>query len=237
MNLMITKTLTITNEDEWFRAAPPVKIGQWKNGRSAKLLAQYATSDTFINDINLLLKDNDIKITKSAMAEPEAITSLPKKGKGREHDLLISDIGEDGFVIGIEAKVSELFGETIGEEYNKVSGNKKDRIDELLKYLNVGYGIVKDCRYQLLTGYVGTLLEAKQKEVNKCVFLIIVFKGDVEIPQNQINNYTDNNSAYSKFCGALNISEGELKEYTIENFQIKCAIRKMEVDITKTRFS
>lgn len=232
MKLEIKKTYKINDEDDWLRVAPPMKIEHWKNGRSAKLLAQYATSKKFVSDINKFLKGLGVKIEASAIAEPEAITTLPNKGNGRNHDLLIDD---NNFIIGIEAKVAELFGnDTIINEYLKGSENKKERIDSLLSVINKKLDDVQDCRYQLLTGYVGTILEAKNKKKDKCVFLIIVFTGNVHIEDNEKINVAKNETEYKTFYEMLGISDGEYKEYNIGGDTINCAIKKVSINVGRT---
>lgn len=86
---------------------------------------------------------------------------------------------EKEIVVGIEAKADETFGKNISEELvtEDISRNKVNRINTLYKNL-YGCDIAggTDIRYQLLTGVSGTLLEAKAKNIQKALFLIITFK-------------------------------------------------------------
>ena len=78
MKIEIKKTIKITNEEDWFRAAPP-KGGekQWKKGRSSRLIAQYTTDQTsdFKQLIEMILADCGLKI-QNFNCEPEATAGL-----------------------------------------------------------------------------------------------------------------------------------------------------------------
>lgn len=185
MKIIISKTNEIHSADEWYRYAPPKRSTQWKDGRSAKLLAEYATSRNFVNDISTWIDECGYKKPEALECEPEAVTSLPGQGDGCNHDLLITG---DDFMIGVEAKVSETFGNIIDKELKNASKNKKKRISTLLNYINPHPQSAGSYRYQLLTGLTGTLLATKKKKMKKCLFLIIVFTGDVDIPPKEQKN-------------------------------------------------
>ena len=89
--------------------------------------------------------------------------------------------------------------------------------------------------YQLLTGFVGTLLEAQKRGKSNCLFLVMIFKGDVSIPLKEKNNLQDNEKAFSEFCGELlGLSpEGGNKSFCIEGNNITCHIKKVEVKVKK----
>ena len=158
---------------------------------------------------------------------PEANTVLPCKGNGRNHDLLM--IGED-FVVGIEAKVSESFGEEISTELIEASDNKKGRIDKLANELfGCKINEVKDgleLRYQLLTGVYGTLLEAENNKKSKALFLVIVFTdGLTSEDENAVNR---NNDDFKNFCQQIGLSaEGG----TICKSNVDLTIKKVEISL------
>ena len=170
----------INSLEDWSKFAAPTKADHWKDGRSARELAKYILSDNGylpqeIEDILLQIGCSQDKIFKG---EPEKITSLKVgRGTGRHHDLLLEQ--EKEIVVGIEAKADETFGKNISEELvtEDISRNKVNRINTLYKNL-YGCDIAggTDIRYQLLTGVSGTLLEAKAKNIQKALFLIITFK-------------------------------------------------------------
>ena len=170
----------INSLEDWSKFAAPTKEDHWKDGRSAKELAKYILSDNGylpqeIEDILLQIGCSQDKIFKG---EPEKITSLEVgRGTGSHHDLLLEQ--EKEIVVGIEAKADETFGKNISEELvtEDISRNKVNRINTLYKNL-YGCDIAggTDIRYQLLTGVSATLLEAKAKNIQKALFLIITFK-------------------------------------------------------------
>ena len=161
------------------------------------------------------------------MCTPEANTPLPGKGKGRNHDLLM--IGKD-FVVGIEAKVTEPFGnKTIQKELKGSSKNKKNRIDTLVKELfncDIDKDI-EDLRYQLLTGTMGTLFEAIRNNKSKALFLVIVFTDGIQKTQDE-NDQSSNNDDYADFCTKLGLGkDGGTKRV----LNIELTIKKIEVSL------
>ena len=208
MEIKIQKTLTIHDETDWLIAAPPQKgLAQWKDGKSAKELAKYATlgKKAFNNLINRVIKDcYGIKV-KSLTGEPEATTNLPFSTSGpRQHDLLLHDDNNE-IVIGIEAKVDEPFGDkSIYKENENASESKSKRIKWLLntllppQYQDINNENVKDIGYQLFTGVAGTLLEAYRRKAQKCIFLVISLH---EANENNLDNENAFNGFVRIICG------------------------------------
>ena len=218
----------IINDNLWFDVAPPKdRKRQWKNGRSAKELARFATDSSFKEFIKKILKDAGIK-EQDFHCEPEAKTSFGKgmgKGGPRNHDLLM--IG-DNCVIGIEAKVSESFGNAVKKEWEDYK--KVKRITGLLNYFSKNYTLLdspEKIPYQLLTATVGTVLEAIRKGKKKAIVLVLVFTGNVEKEKDYSNNCRKNNAAFNAFEKAF-FDENE-KPKKIQ--EIECGIYKREVCI------
>ena len=104
MKLEISKTNIITTVEQWQQFAPPKdKEKHWKDGRSAKSLAQFMTDKNQVKKLESILNELGYETKGIISCTPEANTALPGTGNGRNHDLLM--IGKD-FVAGIEAKVS-----------------------------------------------------------------------------------------------------------------------------------
>lgn len=229
MKIKISKNNNIiTTVEEWYQFAPPKAKGKhWKDGRSAKSLAQFMTDKNQVKKLEDILVELKYDINGVISCTPEANTVLPCKGNGRNHDLLM--IGED-FVVGIEAKVSEPFGEEISTELIEASDNKKGRIDKLAKEL-FGCEIykVKDglkLKYQLLTGVYGTLLEAENNKKSKALFLVIVFTdGITREDENAVNR---NNDDFKNFCKCINLSE---EGGTICKSNVALTIKKVEISL------
>jgi hypothetical protein len=109
---------------DWRAWTRPKKDYQWRAGRSAMELARaWFVSPTPVcpREIADLLASHP-RAAGLLLVEgiPEHVTSLPERGEGRNHDLLLYGHGESGtIVISVEAKVDESFGETIGTYWNK----------------------------------------------------------------------------------------------------------------------
>ena len=224
--IIISKTNEIKSVEDWRMYAPPQKPNiQWKDGRSAKLLAEYALSKNFIDDILEIIKDCNFCVPSILYGEPEVSTKLPASSRGpRKHDLLLT--GND-FVIGVEAKVSESFDKTI-KVYQEKKGDRLQRIVAMLKYLGKSIEEAGEYRYQLLTGLVGTLLEAKKRGKKKCLFLVISFTGEVNA---SAKNIEKNNKDFETFCSSLLglTPNGGTKVYKIDDKEITCYIKKVNV--------
>ena len=229
MKIKISKDNNIiTTVEEWYQFAPPKAKGKhWKDGRSAKSLAQFMTDKNQVKKLEDILVELKYDTNGVISCTPEANTVLPCKGNGRNHDLLM--IGED-FVVGIEAKVSEPFGEEISTELIEASDNKKGRIDKLANELfGCKINEVKDgleLRYQLLTGVYGTLLEAENNKKSKALFLVIVFTdGITREDENAVNR---NNDDFKNFCQQIGLSaEGG----TICKSNVALTIKKVEISL------
>ena len=229
MKIKISKDNNIiTTVEEWYQFAPPKAKGKhWKDGRSAKSLAQFMTDKNQVKKLEDILVELEYDTNGVISCTPEANTVLPCKGNGRNHDLLM--IGED-FVVGIEAKVSEPFGEEISTELIEASDNKKGRIDKLANELfGCKINEVKDgleLRYQLLTGVYGTLLEAENNKKSKALFLVIVFTdGITREDENAVNR---NNDDFKNFCKCINLSE---EGGTICKSNVALTIKKVEISL------
>ena len=229
MKIKISKNNNIiTTVEEWYQFAPPkAKEKHWKDGRSAKSLALFMTDKNQVKKLEDILVELEYDTNGVISCTPEANTVLPCKGNGRNHDLLM--IGED-FVVGIEAKVSEPFGEEISTELIEASDNKKNRIDTLAnKLFGCKINEVKDgleLRYQLLTGVYGTLLEAENNKKSKALFLVIVFTdGLTSEDENAVNR---NNDDFKNFCQQIGLSaEGG----TICKSNVALTIKKVEISL------
>lgn len=242
MNIEIIKNDTkITSVEDWYKVAPPKKPAeQWKDGRSAKELARFVTGPSFGEFVKLLLKNMGIK-EQDFVCEPEAETrfeiqsSLEQIDLGvsgpRNHDLLMTG---KTCVIGVEAKVSEKFGEyTVKKEWEKAcTPNKREkRISGLIQFLSDGVyqdyehtpDSIKELQYQLFTATVGTILEAKRKVIKEAIVLVMVFKGNVA-KEDDYNTKCDNNdAAFNAFKNAFFVNN----PMAIQG--VNCRIIKQEV--------
>ena len=238
MKIEIKKTIKITNEDDWFKVAPP-KGGekQWKNGRSARLIAQYTTNQTsdFKQLIEKILHECGLE-KQNFNCEPEASASLGTGfggGGSRNHDLLM--IGKD-CVIGVEAKVSESFDKEI-QEVKSESESRKHRVEKLIEFLvrEKSDDKINKLGYQLFTATRGTICSAEKSGVLNAVFLVIVFTGAInkEKEPDYDVRCNKNNKDFKAFLECINADENGLIEREVNGVQIKCWIKKAEVDVKK----
>lgn len=222
VQITIKKGTEIHDVETWYVVAPPKDPElQWKNGRSAKELARFATDPSFSDFIESVLKNAGIG-EQDFICEPEAETPFERQDAEkidmgingpRNHDLLM--LGKT-CVIGVEAKVSEKFGNnTVQEEWEKAkTQNKKEkRIPGLIEFLSNGKykdyestpESIKSLQYQLLTATVGTVLEAKRKLEGKriknieAIVLVLVFTGNVAKENGYEQNVVYNDNALKAF--------------------------------------
>lgn len=121
--------------------------------------------------------------------QPEFVTALPQPGEGRNHDLWLRASCPAGPVtICIEAKADETFGDLVGDAVKKarrrhVNTGLLTRAAALLEVL-----FKQECdpegqpwqglRYQLVTAFAGTVLQAARDGSPIAVFVVQEFCGD-----------------------------------------------------------
>lgn len=227
------KRIEIKSIDKWPK---PKKDNQWKKGRSAWAMANYAmnASSDFKEMIGRILSDCHIK-KQNFCCEPEAVAGLGKgfgRGGSRNHDMLM--IGENDCVIGIEAKVSETFDKEIGKILSE-SVTKKERAEKLIKYfVQKDDSNLRSIGYQLFTATRGTLCSAAKENKPYAIFLVVVFTGDVEKEHDYTEKFDKNNEDFIKFLQCVNANENGMIERKVNDKLIKCWIRKVEVKVKES---
>ena len=169
-------------EDWYCKAGPKDKETQWKDDFSAKEFARL----WFKNETELVEPKEIKQIIDSLFGThqllfcfPEHVSPLDTSKSGRNHDMFILGNSEtEGlFVICIEAKVEEKFGEdTVASYISKVkekSSGVPARIEWMKHKLKLSNANVDDIYYQLLTATCGTLTEAEKYKCKNCMFLIV----------------------------------------------------------------
>ena len=201
----------ITDWRAWTR---PKKDHQWRAGRSAMELARawfVSPKPVWPREVADLLATHP-RATGLTLVEgiPEHVTSLPERGEGRNHDLLLLAHGERGsVVISVEAKVDESFGETIGTYWTKAKRSSAptraaERIEALL---SMAFGVSarpdtdpwRRLRYQLLTAVTGTAIEAVRRQADAAVVIVHEFRTDSADRDNVALNTED----FQSFVGVL----------------------------------
>ena len=249
MKLQIKKIVTINDIGTWFKYAEPEGgESQWKEGRSAMEFARYMTSskEKMPDEIQHYL--DGIGFKEEYTCYPEEVTSFDKKygtGSGRHHDgLLVSE----QYLVGIEAKVSEAFDKPIKIKIKNAlsnadeGANMKTRIVESLKTIKPDFkeqdlDSVGHLMYQLVSGTVGTIIEAQNRNKTRAAFLIIEFAGDVYKEKDYGKNVNNNQKAYDAFLAFLGLSDKTDKERYIQLDNLKIWINKIKINICKGTYT
>ena len=220
----------ITSAKEWFEFAPPKgKESQWKEGRSALEMANFALSNSFPELINKVLGELSL-VETSFICEPEANSSFGTgfgRGEPRNHDLLM--IGENT-LIGIEAKVSESFDLRIKEKRKLVKSEK--RINQFLEFV---YGEnkpdnVEELYYQLFSATLGSIKEAERKNLDNVIVLFLVFKNPQGTNQSELKCIDNNNNAFNDFVKSLCVNQ-TMPFHFPSSQSINCWIKKVEIEM------
>jgi hypothetical protein len=106
--------------NDWQNWTRPKQSYHWKEGRSAMELARSwfrMETPQCPTELQSLLSTNARTANiQFDVGHPEFVTSLPERGEGRNHDLMLKGhTGGEAVVVCVEAKVDEPFGAKIGE--------------------------------------------------------------------------------------------------------------------------
>lgn len=210
------------------------KDNQWKEGHSARLMAELAIErkPEFAKRVSDLLAECGIA-EQDFVCEPEAAAGLGEgmySGGPRNHDLLM--LGKD-CVIGIEAKVSEYFDEEIGKHLKSPKGNESTRAERLIKCLTPkkSQDEVSGIGYQLFTAARGTMCAALKHGMDKCIMLVITFKGNVEKEKNYDANCEKNTKDFDDFLKATGADGNGRITRNISGKDISCWIKHIDVTV------
>ena len=194
MKIIDSQGQRITTIDQWrsrfFDGTS--KARHWKKGRSAHSLAEFIINarngSRYLEEQISTVLSRSVKLEE---AKPEYLARFDSyPGNPSNLDLGITGlVGPSGsavsLFVGVEAKVDENFGKTVGSTFLSAmkrrragaNTNAPERVKDLLsKYLSCedqpDSSRFADIRYQLLTGCAGTV--ATKAEV--AVFYVLVFR-------------------------------------------------------------
>jgi hypothetical protein len=182
----------------------------WKDGRSAKELAQSwfrLGVPKPPDELRTLLK---LKFGTGIIfdeVKPECIIELDEfPGEHRNCDLVVlCRSGTREIAINIEAKVDEPFGDnTVGIYYDQKT-NSQSNVPERIRQLSLGlFGrepdeAIRTLRYQLLHAAAATLIEAAANEAEVGLLLIHEFRS----PSLNMDKLTQNASDWANFVHAF----------------------------------
>ncbi|HHU56821.1 MAG TPA: hypothetical protein GXZ39_00820 [Bacteroidales bacterium] len=205
----------------------------WKEGRSAYALADFVLNKDGLSVVKQMVSSVINEGFEFTSAIPEYEARFDKYGHGREHDLGIfgSTVTGKNLFIGVESKVDESFGSTIGTAYVKaktkeLNGKKTNapqRIERLLEttfsnVLESDFGL----RYQLLFSSAGTL----SIDADIHVFLVLVFKTHLYDPELGSKNEKDL-MAFLKRIKAQEMNKGHFKA-SIDNKELHVIYKEIE---------
>jgi hypothetical protein len=182
----------------------------WQVGRSAQTLAEFVINGNGLSWIREKVSDALQKEFCVDRAVPELEIRFDRYGRGRVHDLGVFGSTDDKkrVFVGVEAKVDEPFGRTIGEEYlsakaKQITGTRTNapaRIEHLLAlHFSRPTARMFECRYQLLYSTAGTV--AAECEIP--VMLVLVFRTHAYDATKAQHNKAD----YRHFVDAIGAEE------------------------------
>lgn len=159
------RKLQLTREpDDWKRfLADPEK--HWKDGRSAKMLAEAweAASPGLPIELQHAMHETPFERFEPLLAIPEYEVELPGGRRPSQNDLfVIGRIDPHLAVIMIEGKVDESFGPQLGSWLEGASPGKLQRLAALQDHLKLSGDLPYGLRYQLLHRTASPVIEAKR---------------------------------------------------------------------------
>lgn len=153
----------------------------WKKGRSAMSAAACweESQPRLPSEISLVLESANepaISNLELLIAIPEWEVELPGGDTASQTDVLALTRNEAGLVVlGVEAKVDEPFGPTLGEKKRGATEGQLGRIEYLEKELGRTVPFEGHIRYQLLHRTVSALLTARAFHAPVAVMLVHSF--------------------------------------------------------------
>ena len=194
---------TKSGSDWQARLAKPTL--HWKAGRSAMAAAACweACHPKLPSDISATLdagQDESLKGLELLAVIPEWEVKLPGGERNSQTDVLALVRNDTGLiVIGVEAKVDEPFGPTLGEKRRDASPGQLDRIAYLQQELHSGSPLPDEIRYQLLHRTVSALLTARAFHSRTAVMLVQSFS--------RTNKWRPDFDAFTKAVGGTPLTE------------------------------
>ena len=173
-----------SSPDDWQKLlADPCK--QWRKGYSARTLAYcWQEANGFPTSIIKAFRNSGIELfndVKLLCAFPEWKVNLPGGKRASQNDIyVIAKCKEQLMSIMVEGKVNEPFDKTILEWDQNSSRGKRERLDFLLKLLNIDKTEVDHIRYQLLHRAASAVIEATKITARNAMILVHSFSEQYE---------------------------------------------------------
>ena len=121
-------------------------------------------------------RDPSLADLELLVAIPEWKVELPGGNRASQTDILAIARNNAGLVVlGVEAKVDEPFGHTLGEKRKDASPGQEERIAFLEDELGCGSPLANSIRYQLMHRTVSALLTARAFHAPVAIMLVQSF--------------------------------------------------------------
>jgi hypothetical protein len=215
---------------DWERLAGPKSQDQWVDGRSAKEAARAWLQGNGVHlppEVATALADHPaFGPVRNWDAEPEAKLRFDKfAGETRNSDLAVYAQDAHGpFLIAVEAKADEPFGETVAETLSAaleryLDNNRSNaiaRVQQLAQALlgprKQGDPTINEVRYQLLTACAGAVCEAERCGYSRALMLVHEFVTDKTKDANHCRNAADLDLFLRRLShgAVVNLSVGEI---------------------------
>lgn len=188
------KGIPILRLEEWESLAGPKRRAHWQDDRSAKEVARAwlgVTAPSLPAEVATALDAHPAFGTVvDWSAEPEARLRFDDlRGEPRNTDLLVHARDQYGeFIIALEAKADEVFGETVAEALaaavERKLGNPRSKGVERIEHLAAallgprrkGEPRLAEIRYQLLAAVAGAVAAAPKKGGQRVILLVQEFR-------------------------------------------------------------
>lgn len=168
----MTNIFLLSNGPDGWRQflADPVK--QWRDGYSAKEVAYcWEAANGLPREIAGMFPRG----AELLLAIPEHKVPMPGKGLPSQCDVFaLARSGGDLVAIAVEAKVSEPFGETVGEWLAKGGENRRNRVNGICDLLEIGFPPA-GVRYQLLHRTAAAVVEAHKFKADVAAMVVQSF--------------------------------------------------------------
>jgi hypothetical protein len=180
----------------------------WRTGFSARTLAHCWHANAGLpREFASAFANAGFDELEPLIAIPEHKVKIPGRGFDSQMDLWVIARVARGLVgIGVEGKVGESFGPTIGEWNPEASENRRERLRGLRELLGVST-LSPDLRYQLVHRTGGTVAEAKRFGASIAVMVVHAF----ESPQSPYDDFV-------RFGNALGV---DVKRNVLANVGIR----------------
>lgn len=194
--------------EDWYAHAPPKSPTHWVDGRSAKeaAVAWLSGGSAMPREVQSVLEAHAaFGPLLTWQAEPEAKLAFDSfRGEPRNSDLVVHVKDLHGsFVLAVEAKADEPFGETVADALSNALERRIERpnskglarLEHLATRLFIpkaaGQPPLGTLRYQLLTACAGALAESERAGASRCVMLVHEFVSDKTDDKNHQRNSGD----------------------------------------------